>query len=162
MRMFDFRTSAVGAKVSAIFSDQVQDIDKSWIKLTNALAGQFCASLNFLDSTHSINPQWSFGPSGVLNSANFNASKVKFGILPGENVCTENLTPWKKLLPCGAKRGLATFLNADRIHSTKFHGLGLALRKVCESEKSCGNPDIELSLYLSLVFDPVSLPDNLR
>ena len=73
-------------------------------------------------------------------------------MLPGENVCTENLTPWKKLLPCGAKRGLATFLNADHIHSTKYHNLGLSLRKVCPGHtKECSNPDIELSLFVVLV-----------
>ena len=73
-------------------------------------------------------------------------------MLPGENVCTENLTPWKKLLPCGAKRGLATFLNADHIHSTKYHNLGLSLRKVCPGHTNeCSNPDIELSLFVVLV-----------
>ena len=32
-------------------------------------------------------------------------SYFRVGSLPGENVCTENLTPWKKLLPCESKRG---------------------------------------------------------
>ena len=73
-------------------------------------------------------------------------------MLPGENVCTENLTPWKKLLPCGAKRGLSTFLNADHIHSTKYHNLGLSLRKVCPGHTNqCSNPEIELSLFVVLV-----------
>ena len=73
-------------------------------------------------------------------------------MLPGENVCTENLTPWKKLLPCGAKRGLSTFLNADHIHSTKYHNLGLSLRKVCPGHTNqCSDPEIELSLFVVLV-----------
>jgi len=157
------RSTAVGAKVSAIFSDEVTDVDKSWMKLNNALAGQFCASLNFLDSTQSINPNWSFSAKGILRSSLKDTLKIKFGMLPGENVCTENLTPWKKLLPCGAKRGLSTFLNADHIHSTKYHNLGLSLRKVCPGHTNeCSNPDIELSLFVVLVFDPVSLPDNIR
>ena len=159
------KPSAIGAKVSAIFSENVQEVDKSWTKLTNALAGQFCASLNFMDSTQSINPKWAFGPSGALLQSNLTAFHIKLGMLPGENVCTENLTPWKKLLPCGAKRGLTTFLNADHIHSTKYHSLGLSLRKICSSaanQVECSNPDIELTQHISLVFDPLSLPDNLR
>ncbi len=35
------------------------------------------------------------------------------GSLPREAVCTENLTPWLKLLPCTGKAGLAAVL-ADR------------------------------------------------
>ena len=118
-----------------------------------------------MDSTQSINPKWAFGPSGALLQSNLTAFHIKLGMLPGENVCTENLTPWKKLLPCGAKRGLTTFLNADHIHSTKYHSLGLSLRKICSSaanQVECSNPDIELTQHLSLVFDPLSLPDNLR
>ena len=76
-------------------------------------------------------------------------------MLPGENVCTENLTPWKKLLPCGTKRGLATMLNADHIHTSKYHSLGLSLRKICPNhQKQCSDPELELSLYVVLVFDP--------
>ncbi len=159
---FPPRTSAVGSKVSAIFNEKVQDLDKSWVKLTNALAGQFCASLNFLDSTQSITPKWSLSPMGISKISS--TKRSKFGMLPGENVCTENLTPWKKLLPCSSKRGLATFLNADHIHATKHHNLGLSLRKICpkSDEEECSDPLIELSLYVVLVFDPASLPDNLR
>lgn len=156
------RSSGIGAQVMAIFNSNVQDVSKSWKKLTNALAGQFCASLNFLDSTQSINPKWSFGPKGIMASS-LNKSHIIFGMLPGENVCTENLTPWKKLLPCGAKRGLSTFLNADHIHATKYHSLGLSLRKICsKGAEKCSDPDIELSLYVVLVFDPMNLKDNLR
>ncbi len=28
---------------------------------------------------------------------------LRYATLPREIVCTENLTPWKKLLPCGSK-----------------------------------------------------------
>ena len=81
----------------------------------------------------------------------------------GENVCTENLTPWKKLLPCGGKRGLATLLNADHIHVTKYHSLGLTMRLICSQHASfCQEPLIELSQYVVLVFDPITMPDNVR
>jgi phosphatidylinositol glycan class T len=81
----------------------------AWTRLTNALSGQLCASLNFLDATRSFSPAFNFVPRGVAtveeDDDRANATHFRMGMLPGENVCTENLTPWKKLLPCEAKRG---------------------------------------------------------
>ncbi len=99
--------SPPGATVSAWFDPAVtSDVDKAWTGLTNALAGQLCASLNFLYSTQTISPNMSFQPKGVVeNGISVNSSFFRIGFLPGENVCTENLSPWKKLLPCQAQRG---------------------------------------------------------
>ena len=103
-----------GAEVSAWFGAGVAegDVWSSWRSLTNALSGQLCASLNFLDQTTSASPKYSFTPRGVSNisksdgGAGYGGSKrFMRGTLPGENVCTENLTPWKKMLPCQGKRG---------------------------------------------------------
>ena len=147
-------------------------VDKSWRRLTNALSGQICASLNSLDSTQSVSPVWSLRPSGVKarqqsSLDDTDESHFRFGTLPGENVCTENLTPWKKLLPCQAKRGLATLLNARSIHTTKYHAIGLTLRSVClthssKPEKACQNPIVELRQHVTLVFDPSSFRDNVK
>ena len=148
-------------------------VDKSWRRLTNALSGQFCASLNFLDSTQSVSPVWSLRPSGVRartsdHKKDTKESYFRFGTLPGENVCTENLTPWKKLLPCQARRGLATLLNARSIHTTKYHSIGLTLRNVCPSQdsgsssNSCQNPSVELRQQVTLVFDPSSFRENVK
>jgi len=50
-----------GAQVSAWFDPRrVQDVDKAWTGLTNALAGQLCASLNFLYSTQTVSPLMSY------------------------------------------------------------------------------------------------------
>jgi hypothetical protein len=32
-------------------------------------------------------------------------NRLRYGTLPRENVCTENLTPWLKLLPCRSQAG---------------------------------------------------------
>ena len=98
--------------------------------MTNALAGLFCASLNFIDDTITVQPKLSFRPEGPYNGedliiicfafhTNENQfrpnryffvyhvatglsarAELRYGSLPHENVCTENLTPWIKLLPC--------------------------------------------------------------
>ena len=160
-----------GEKVNFEYKD-TSAVDKSWRRLTNALSGQFCASLNFLDTTQSVSPIWSLRPTGVKShtdntNPNNEESYFRFGTLPGENVCTENLTPWKKLLPCQAKRGLATLLNARSIHTTKYHSIGLTLRSVCpispsNAKSSCQNPVIELRQHVTLVFDPASFRDNVK
>lgn len=75
-------------------------IDARWHSLTNTLSGLFCASLNFIDETLTTQPALSFGPD---DDATKSTSQLRFGYLPHENVCTENLTPWIKLLPCKAK-----------------------------------------------------------
>ena len=150
-------------------------VDKSWRRLTNALSGQFCASLNFLDATQTVSPAWSLRPSGVKAKSKNKGTDIdgeeesyfRFGTLPGENVCTENLTPWKKLLPCEAKRGLATLLNARSIHTTKYHAIGLTLRTICpphpsRSPNSCSDPVIELRQHVTLVFDPSSFRENVK
>lgn len=84
-------------KINFIYS-----IDEEWRSLTNALAGLFCASLNFVDAFNSMSPEFSFRPTGVRTES-VNSSHLRYSSLPREIACTENLTPFKKLLPCDSK-----------------------------------------------------------
>uniref|UniRef100_K7M1Y2 GPI transamidase component PIG-T n=1 Tax=Glycine max TaxID=3847 RepID=K7M1Y2_SOYBN len=52
----------------------------------------FCASINFVESSTTYS-----APELAFQSA---LSSLRYGTLPREAVCTENLTPWLKLLPC--------------------------------------------------------------
>ena len=70
--------------------DATSAIDKSWRRLTNALSGQFCASLNFLDSTQSVSPIWSLRPTGVRSrkekpNTDENESYFRFGTCPSSS-----------------------------------------------------------------------------
>lgn len=85
------------------FSALVCSVDENWSGLTQALSGQFCASLNFIDSKTTTSPKLSFTREGVTSTAGTNSSLLRHAALPRELVCTENLTPWKKLLPCDSK-----------------------------------------------------------
>ena len=40
---------------------------------------------------------------------NISSLQLYYAAMPWETVCTENLTPWKKLLPCEAKVFLEIF-----------------------------------------------------
>ena len=82
----------------------VFSIDYKWKELTGALSGLFCASLNFIDSFNSMSPELSLKPTGMDDLNNpLNSTYLRYATLPREIVCTENLTPWKKLLPCSEK-----------------------------------------------------------
>ena len=87
-----------GAHVRAVFDTQLdQDddsIDLRWRDLVHALSGYFCASLS------TMHPKYTSEPSPLTSSVNRSTHAERAGILSSENVCTENLTPWKKLLPC--------------------------------------------------------------
>lgn len=42
-------------------------VDGTWKELTNVLSGIFCASLNFIDYTNTVQPSASFKPLGIGN-----------------------------------------------------------------------------------------------
>lgn len=150
-----------GAEVWAWFRKDCEDVDKKWKELTAALSGLLCASLNFIDSSNSISPELSFRLSGADNLFNpLNHTHLRYATLPREIVCTENLTPWKKLLPCDSKKGLATLLNAGHIHNTNYHSLGIHLRQICKPDSNCEEPIIELKQTVSLVYDLVILESS--
>jgi phosphatidylinositol glycan class T len=57
-----------------------------------------------MDGKSTVLPKWSFRPHGVADPHYANLNRhVRYSALPRESVCTENLTPWKKLLPCSSK-----------------------------------------------------------
>lgn len=80
----------------------MHSIDQEWKGLTNALSGLLCASLNFIESANSISPKFTFRPRGVVKQTP-NSTYLRYSSLPREIVCTENITPFKKLLPCDSK-----------------------------------------------------------
>ena len=147
-----------GAVITARFLPSIpaSSVDSYWEGLTSGLAGLLCASLNKLDRSQGVSPLHSFQPRGAVGGANLTSSPqyLRYGLLPKENVCTENLTPWKKLLPCKGRRGLAALLNSGTIQShSSFQALALSVRPVC-SDSSCSSLSTELSQTFNLVFDP--------
>jgi len=152
---YPVESSPPGAMILARFLPSVADVDRNWEGLTNALAGLLCASLNKLDRTQGVQPVHSFSPAGIIgNNFTTSTSHMRYGLLPKENVCTENLTPWKKLLPCKAKRGLSILLNSGVVQKhSSYQALMLKIRPVCHSP-ACDSVSTELTQSISLVFDP--------
>ncbi|XP_068927962.1 GPI transamidase component PIG-T [Petaurus breviceps papuanus] len=145
-----FLQAPAGAELWVWFQDSVADVDKSWKELSNILSGIFCASLNFIDSTNTVTPTASFKPLGLANGTNHHF--LRYAVLPREVVCTENLTPWKKLLPCSSKAGLSVLLKAERLFHTSYHSQAVHIRPVCR-DSHCVSISWELRQTLTVVFD---------
>ncbi|XP_038015177.1 GPI transamidase component PIG-T isoform X1 [Motacilla alba alba] len=139
-----------GAELWVWFQPTVTDVDKAWKELSNILSGIFCASLNFIDSTNTVIPTASFKPLGLANGTDHHL--LRYAVLPREVVCTENLTPWKKLLPCGSKAGLAVLLKAERLFHSSYHSQAVHIRPICR-DASCLAVSWELRQTLTVVFD---------
>src|SRR5277367_318773 len=106
-----------------------------WVTLTNALAGLFCASLNFVDSTRTISPALSFRPAGHHPEGIVENLHSFHGALPREPVCTENLTPFLKLLPCKGRAGISSLLDGHRLFDSPWQAMALDVRPVCEGDE---------------------------
>uniref|UniRef100_A0A3Q3WKP3 Uncharacterized protein n=1 Tax=Mola mola TaxID=94237 RepID=A0A3Q3WKP3_MOLML len=145
-----FQSSPPGAELWVWFQDSVTDVDSTWKELTNVLSGIFCASLNFIDSTNTVQPSASFKPLGIGNVTDHRF--LRYATLPREIVCTENLTPWKKLLPCGSKAGLAVLLKSEKLFYSSFHSQAVHIRPVCR-DQDCKTTSWELRQTLNVVFD---------
>ncbi|XP_030386531.1 GPI transamidase component PIG-T [Scaptodrosophila lebanonensis] len=140
-----------GAEVWAWFSGAnltSSSVNSQWNKLANVFSGVLCASLNFVDNTNSIAPKHTFRPQFM--DASSRTRHVRYASLPREIVCTENLTPWKKLLPCGSASGFASLLNSGHVHNTKYHSLSLKVRTLCAQPDNCV---VELTQTANLVYD---------
>lgn len=111
---------SVGSGAELLVTFEAKDEGgERWKGLTSALAGLFCTTLDGLDERHTVQPQLAYQQHG----------KTYHALLPGENVCTENLTPYLKLLPCKSAAGLASLLNPLALFSAPFHGLSVHVEK---------------------------------
>ncbi|KTF82220.1 hypothetical protein cypCar_00034730 [Cyprinus carpio] len=126
-----FIPSPPGAELWVWFHDTVSDVDGNWKELTNVLSGIFCASLNFIDLTNTVQPSASFKPLGLGNATDHRF--LRYATLPREIVCTENLTPWKKLLPCGSKAGLAVLMKSEKLFHSKWSLFKMFSRTLTEA-----------------------------
>jgi GPI-anchor transamidase subunit T len=100
-------------------------VDNTWKEFTHALSGLFCASLTYMYSPYQNSPNMTrpvvpfrpqthtypsikaFPPTLAAEMASL---PMRHGMLQGESICTENLTPWSKQLPCRVQSGLGKLL----------------------------------------------------
>ena len=117
--------------------------------LTNALSGLFCASLNFIDATHTIRPVLTFSPEGQHNDRLHHNLHLLHGMLPNEVVCTENLTPFLKLLPCKGKAGVSSLLDGHKLFDASWQSMAIDVRPL--QGGIAGEASIEVEQTIDMV-----------
>ncbi|KAM0331243.1 hypothetical protein ACHAQA_002913 [Verticillium albo-atrum] len=127
-----------------------EEADEKWLTLTNALSGLFCASLNFVDVTRTTRPVMSFQPEGHHSSDSIPNLRLLHGVLPKEVVCTENLTPFLKLLPCKGKAGVSTLLDGHKLFDSSFQSMAIDIRPLCPESGECV---LEIEQTIDMVLD---------
>lgn len=127
-----------------------------WNTLNNALAGLFCASMNFIDSTRTSRPLSTFEPLGNHNSGS--NLHLFHGALTREVVCTENLTPFLKLLPCKGKVGIASLLDGHKLFDATWQTMSIDVQPVCPADQSGCVMEIEQTIDMVLDIDRSKRP----
>jgi GPI-anchor transamidase subunit T len=138
----------------------VHSIDARWISLQNALGGLFCSSLSpRKQHTRKVvtYPTLTFPPEGLLRRSfiaktNDHHHRLRLNILPSERLCTENLTPFLKLLPCNNRAGIAELLNPHALVSADWHGISIHVTQTLSGTR--------LEFIVRSVFDPIRIRNS--
>jgi phosphatidylinositol glycan class T len=143
--------------------NKTSSVDERWKALQNSLSGLFCASLGRMDTLHTTSPTRTFRPTGDLprlhppsvSHTHTHTHALRHATLPAERVCTENLTPFLKLLPCPARAGIAALLEPHKIFDADWHGIAVHVRWRAGA-------GVELLLSVQAVLDPVRISAERR
>ena len=79
----------------------------------------------------------SFQPEGDHPNSTLASTHLLHGTLPHEVVCTENLTPFLKLLPCKGKAGISSLLDGHKLFDASWQSMAIDVRPVCPPEGEC-------------------------
>lgn len=151
---YPLRDTTPGVELNVWFSETNAKPDRNWKEITDYLSGKFCASINSIDKTTSTSPKFLLQPKFAKNlTSNFYSS------LPDETVCTENLTPWKKILPCYSKAGLSSLLNSVFILNSNYFSISVDLEQFC-LDGLCKDKGVVLKQTVSVVFNPLIKNQN--
>ncbi|KAF2423379.1 Gpi16 subunit, GPI transamidase component [Tothia fuscella] len=145
------REGGTGVELWAwVESENDEEANARWLTLTNALSGLFCASLNFIDATKTIRPVMTFEPEGIHPKGAMDKLQLLHGTLPHEVVCTENLTPFLKLLPCKGKAGISSLLDGHKLFDAAWQTMAIDIRPVCAADGEC---TLEIEHTVDMVLD---------
>ena len=73
------------------------------------------------------------------------------GVLPGEVVCTENLTPFLKLLPCKGKAGISSLLDGHKVFDAAWQSMAIDVRPLCPADRE--ECLVEIQQIIDIVLD---------
>lgn len=93
----------------------------------------------------------SFSPSGDHSNSTMNNLHLLHGTLPREVVCTENLTPFLKLLPCKGKAGISSLLDGHKLFDASWQSMSVDVRPICPLDG--GECLLEITQTIDMVLD---------
>ncbi|KAG7835564.1 hypothetical protein KL942_005102 [Ogataea angusta] len=154
-------SGGTGVELWAVLEGQNEDtVFKDWIKLANSLSGLFCASLNFIDSSSTTYPATVFQPAAPMLEQGLSLKNDLFllrSALPREPVCTENLTPFLKLLPTKGKAGISSLLTGHKVFNSQWSSMSIDVTTHCSGTKC----HYEMEQSINLILDvPMTLERN--
>ena len=92
-----------------------------------------------------------FEPASSISNSSSESLYLLHGTLPREVVCTENLTPFLKLLPCKGKAGIASLLDGHKLFDASWQSMAIDVRSVCSKDGS--ECSIEMEQTVDMVLD---------
>ena len=92
-----------------------------------------------------------FQPAGDHSKDALSNLHLLHGTLPREVVCTENLTPFLKLLPCKGKAGISTLLDGHKLFDASWQTMAIDVRPVCPMHGS--ECVVEMGQSVDMVLD---------
>jgi GPI-anchor transamidase subunit T len=147
-----FVSSPTGAEMWIIFKEGLPEetMKEYWLQSSRTISGLFGLSIDLASSPNTVKPVDRVQTSLEANST----GRLFYASMPNEIVCTENLTPWIKLLPCDRQRGIATlFTNSHRLFDSQYFSLSLHFRKRCADDE-CKHQTLILKQTLDVVYNP--------
>jgi GPI-anchor transamidase subunit T len=92
----------------------------------------------------------SFAPAGAHSDSILQNLHLLHGTLPREVVCTENLTPFLKLLPCKGKAGISSLLDGHKLFDASWQSMSIDVRPVYTDT---GESLLEITQTIDMVLD---------
>lgn len=120
-----------------------EEVINNWNVLMNEVSGIFCSSVSFINSEKItfINDIQSYYDVELLDQIPVdNENNELFflrGSLANEAVCTENLSPFLRILPTNGKTGLSSLINGNRLFDSYWNSMSIDVNTVCSDDYNC-------------------------
>lgn len=125
-------TGGTGVELwAAIEAASIDEARDNWRKLAESLSGFFCALLNFVNDAITTFPRHDAALAGAYVASQHNNIYLLRAALPDEPICTENLTPFLKMLPTRGKAGIASLLDGHKLYDSLWHSMSIDLTTEC-------------------------------
>ncbi|SCU86543.1 LAFA_0E01486g1_1 [Lachancea sp. 'fantastica'] len=148
------KSGGSGVELWAVIEAESRDeAYENWVTLTNSLSGLFCSSINFINMEKTTYPVYSFQPSDQQPIPIFDASKKAYllrAALANEPICTENLTPFLKLLPTRGKSGISSLLDGHKVFDSNWHSLSIDVKTICTGDTCQYHMDANIEMVFNV------------